>query len=153
MYLGGWVAWKVIIDGPVFQIRGLDFMPKIGEFEHRTTVLGHSSREWSCWNLARGLGQWPAPSRPQVAEEPKEELGDGCFVPFFVASTFLRVLMSEASGYPDSPNTEHIWNSSNWGLHYRGWACWLYKCVFIWHAFSSPLQAWGWARDMSTVHW
>ena len=41
-------------------------------------------------------------------------------VPFFVASTLLRVQMSEAGGYADSPNTEHIWNSSNWGLHYRG---------------------------------
>lgn len=55
-----------------------------------------------------------------MAEEPKEELGDGCFVPFFVESTLLRVLMSEAGGYLDSPNTEHIWYCSNWGIHYRG---------------------------------
>ena len=39
---------------------------------------------------------------------------------FFVVSTLLRVLMSEASCYPDSPNTEYIWYCSNWGLHYRG---------------------------------
>lgn len=153
MYLGGWVAWKVIIDGPVFQIRGLDFMPKIGEFEHRTTVLRHSSREWSCWNLARGLGQWPAPSRPQVAEEPKGELGDGCL------SLFLWPLRSWGSKCQRpvvmlTAPTQSTFGTLVTGDYITGgWACWLYKCVFTWHAFSSPLQAWGWARDMSTVHW
>ena len=101
-----WVAWKVTMEGPVFQVRSLDFMAESGEFEHGTAVLRHSSRGWSCWRLTRGLGQWPTPCRPQVAEKPKKELGVGCFAPFPVEST---LLMSEASGGPGSNSAEQSW--------------------------------------------